>query len=239
MNLDNPTIVPSPDMQVLSGDMFPPTISTDPTTQPGQQPAGQATPAPAIDPQRIVIGDKVFNSTEAAIAYAEGLDKARESFSRNTLPAQEVPAQPAQTKKPGTLIFEDPDQALADVENRAVARMEENQRKIDADRKFWEDFRRTYPDLVGAELMVDAVLAREQSLGTIRNLSREQAAPILAAKARQEVSKIRNVPSGGQALPSSPAVVAGASGTSTPKPATPQPEATNFIAELRGIRKRG
>lgn len=237
MNLDNPTIVPAPDMQVISGDMFPATISTDPT--PTQQPAGQATPSPAVvtPATRIVVGDKVFGTTEEAIAYADGLAQAQSKFTQKITP-EEV-QQPVLTKKPGTLIFEDPDQALADVENRAVARMEEKQRLIDADRKFWEDFRRTYPDLVGAELMVDAVLAREQSLGTMRNLTREQAAPILAAKARQEVSKLRNVPSGGQALPSTPAVVAGASGASTPKPGTPQPEATSFIAELRNIRKRG
>lgn len=238
MNLDNPAVVPAPavtEAQTVSGDMFPATIQAP---EPQQD---AVTPAPVVPPaaQRIVVGDKVFNTAEEAIAYADGLAQAQNNFTQKVSPTFETPQSAVQPKKPGTLIFEDPDQALADVENRAVERMRAEQRVVDENKKFWEDFRRTYPDLVGTELVVDAVLAREQSLGTLKGLTREQAAPILAAKARQEISKIKNVPSGGQALPSTPAVVAGASGASTPKPPIPQAQPTNFVSELQGLRKRG
>lgn len=233
MNLDQPNMVPAPDTS-MSGDIFPPTIGGD--APPAQ--TTQDTPPVSTAPQKIVVGDRVFNTTEEALAYAEGFVQSQNKLSQKMMPTQEDAPLLTPGKRPGQLIFEDPDQALTDVEDRAVERMRAEQRSIEENKKFWEDFYLKHSDLKGSELLVDAVLKRAQDLGEMK-MTREQAAPILAAKARQEVSKIRNVPSGGQALPSNPAMVAGASGASTPRPQAPQPAPTNFVSELRAMRKRG
>lgn len=236
-DIDHPNFVPAPvvNPSPISGDIFPPTMGVEPSSHQPQHP----TPT-SPTPQKIVVGDKVFNTTEEAIAYADGFARSAAKTVAQITPNDPTPAaNTTSAKRLGQLIFEDPDQALAEVENRAVERARSEQRVVDENKKFWEDFYLKHSDLRGSELLVDAVLAREQSIGTLRAMTRDEAAPILAAKARQEVSKIRNVPSGGQALPSNPAMVAGASGASTPKPPVPQPEPTNFVAELRNMRKRG
>jgi hypothetical protein len=236
MNLDNPTIVPAPETPMFQGDAFPATMQVE---TPGQVPVTYETPAQPTQPQKIVVGDKVFNTTEEALAYAEGFVRSQANSTQRMTPVTEEAPLITPGKKPGQLIFEDPDQALADVENRAVERMRAEQRTIDENKNFWEDFYLKHSDLKGSELLVDAVLGRAQSLGEFKSFTREQAAPILAAKARQEVSKIRNVPNGGQALPSTPAMVAGSSGASTPRPQVTQPAPTNFVSELRNMRKKG
>jgi hypothetical protein len=204
-------------------------------------PAPEATPAPAepdpAPPQKFVVGGRSFETAQGALDYANGLAdaQAKAAASLNT-PA---PAQPTKSVKLGNLIFEDPEAALAQHGQQIVDQIRSEQRVIEQNTKFWDDFYLKHSDLKGSELLVDAVLAREQQVGGMSQMTREQAAPILAAKARQEVSKIRNVPSGGQALPSKPAVVAGASGASTPRPPEPKVTPTNFVAELRGMRKKG
>jgi hypothetical protein len=231
VNLDNPTFVPAPEVSVVTGDIFPPTIGGDPSPQPTEPP-----PAAAAQPQRIVVGDRVFNTTEEALAYADGFAQSQTKLSQQAVPI--VPVAAPKTINIGTRIFEEPEQVLAERDEAILERVRSEQRVIEENKKFWDDFKRTNPDLVGNELVVDAVLAREQSMGTLRNMTRDQAAPILAAKARLELSKIRNVQSGGQALPSNPAMVAGSSGASAPRVQAPQQAPTNFVGELRGMRKR-
>jgi hypothetical protein len=235
MDLDNPNVVPAPTEQVIfQGDVFPPKMgASDPATET----APELAPAPAG--QKIVVGDKVFNTTEEALAYANGMAESQARASAALTPREEPAPAPA-GKRLGQLIFEDPDQALAAVENNALERFRAEQRVVEENRNFWEDFYLKHSDLKGSELLVDAVLVREQRAGRAQKLTQDQLAPILAAQSRQEVSKIRNVPSGGQPLPSQPAVVAGASGASTQRTRAQSPAVpTNFVAELRGMRKKG
>jgi len=233
MSVDNPRIVPADiDSTIFSGDQFPP-IGGDPEPTQSTEP-----PPAAAQQQRIVVGDKVFNTAEEALAYADGLAQSQTKVVQQSVPVLGA-APVVQTASVGTRIFEEPDLVLAEQSDRILERVRAEQRTVDENKKFWDDFKRTNPDLVGNELVVDAVLAREQSMGTLKNMTRDQAAPILAAKARQELSKIRNVSSGGQALPSNPAMVAGSSGASAPRTQVTQQAPTNFVSELRGMRKRG
>lgn len=233
MNLGNENT----DNQAMTGEMFPSTMTAEMNdTQPTEE---VAQTAPAVS-QKVVVGDRVFNSTEEALAYADGFARSQRTAMSNMAPdpVQDPILQP---KKLSQLIFEDPEAALAEVENRAVERVRTEQSLIAEKKSFWEDFYLKHPDLKGSEMLVDAVLNAEQRQGRFKvsfEQAREQAG-ILAAKARAEVSKIRNVPSGGQALPSSPAIVAGASGASTPRIPASKPASTDFVSELRGMRKRG
>lgn len=199
--------------------------ATDPLIQPVQEQI-----------QKIVVGDRTFATTEEAIAYANGLASARSA------PATQAPAPTSPTApkvKLGQLLFENPDEAVEQLISRAKEESRAEQRVVEETKKFWQDFYTAHPDLKGSEFLVDAVLVQGQNSGVYGQMTRDEAAPILAARARQEVLKIKNVPSGGTELSSQPATVASASGSPTPRTQTPKAQATNFVAELAAMRKRG
>lgn len=204
-----------------------------------QTPTETETPSPApVDNQKYVVGSRVFATADEALAYANGMAESQ-AHAAGALNHPTETVQPTAQPKLGQLIFEDPEAALQQVKNQAKEEMRAEQRTIAENDRFWENFYSKHPDLKGSELLVDAVLAREQNTRNLSGMTRDEAAPILAAKARQEVSKIRNVPSGGQALPSKTAMVAGSSGAPVSQPTATKPAATNFISELKGMRKRG
>lgn len=224
----------SPEQVALESGMFPPITST---TQ--DQVTHQTHNTEDVGP--FVVGDKVFKTQAEALAYADGVVRAQANASASmSRQAQEpVTTQPVGVKL-GQLIFEDPEQALAMVKEQAKTEMRSEQLKIDQTRIFWENFYSKHPDLKGSEFLVDAALANGQRNGEYNHMTYDQAAPVIAAKARQEISKIRNVPNGGQALSSAPAIVAGASGAPTQKVQMPAaPAQTNFVQELQRMRKRG
>lgn len=234
MNLDNPKVVPAQNGDIFQGDAFPPTMTMEPSTE---QPSALPAAAPA-QPQRIIVGNKVFNTTEEALAYADGFAQSQQKTQTSMTPQAAPVVDPTVKKRLGQLVFEDPDQAFELVQEQTLQKFRAEQRVVDENKRFWDDFYLNYSDLKGSEVLVDAVLSRAQSRGEM-NVPMDQASGILAAKVRQEVSKIRNVPSGGQALPSNPAMVAGSSGASIPKTQTQAPVPTNFVNELRGMRKKG
>jgi hypothetical protein len=237
MDLENPTVVPA-QTGTLLGDLFPPTMEIFRGDTP-QAPVPAPEPAPLPAAEKIVLGNKIFNTMEEALAYANGVAESQARTSASLAPRETVQA-PVPGKRLGQLVFEDPDQAFAQAKQEVLKEFREEQRKVDENAKFWQDFYLKHSDLRGSELLVDAVLGREHAAGRSQVLTVEQLGPILAAQSRQEISKIRNAPSGGQPLPSAPAVVAGASGASTQRtPVQPAPVSTSFIQELRGARKKG
>lgn len=209
-----------------------------PSDTPPSTPTQEIVSAPEpVETQKFIVGTKIFDSAEEALAYANGLAQIQNPQTPEV--QEQQPVQTSPKVKLGQLLFENPEEALQQVQDQALERFRAEQRSVDENKTFWQNFYSKHPDLKGSELLVDAVLVREQTGGGLSQMTREQAAPILAAKTRQEISKIRNVPSGGTALQSQPAMVAGASGAPTPRPMTPQPAKTDFISELRGMRKRG
>jgi hypothetical protein len=216
-DLENPRVVPAPTIPTspFQGDIMPPTLGA-PLPDPDPAPAPEAAPA-----AKYIVGDREFRTQEEAIAYADGFVQSQSRVAQTMTPVA-TPQPAAQPKKLGTMLFEDPDATLDELERRILGKVNAQQGAVAQTKNFWDDFYLKHPDLKGSELLVDAVLAKEQSSGNFNTLSIQQAAPILAARARQEVSKIRNVPSGGQPLQSNPAVVAGSNGTSTPRPKHPR-----------------
>lgn len=204
-------------------------ISAD-ALQPSQESVAPAT-------KKHIVGNHVFDTAEEALAYANGLVSAQANLSHSILAPEPMDA--TEKKKLGNLIFEDPDAALEEVKRQAKAEWKSEQQQLETYRKFWDDFYSKHSDLKNAELLVDAVYQKELAKGSWANVSMDQGAEILAQKARQEVGKIRGASSGGQALPSKPAMVASSSGGQVPAVAAPQQVAKTFVDELRTMRKRG
>lgn len=196
------------------------------------QPLQEAAPA-----RKHVVGNRVFDTPEEALAYANGLVSAQAQASQSLLTPE---AEPAPSKpKLGQLIFEDPDAALEEVKRQAKEELKSEHQQLEAYRKFWDDFYSKHSDLKNADLLVNAVYQRELTNGSWTNVSLDQGAEILAQKARQEIGKIRGASSGGQALPSKPAMVASSSGGQVPAVPAPQQSVKTFVDELRTMRKRG
>lgn len=195
-------------------------------------PSGEP-PAPAVQvqPSPVVIGDRVFQTQAEAIAYANGLER----ISRGVTPAQEpiAPANP----NPAEILFEDPNAALAMVEDRIVNRINTVNQAQEYERNFWSGFYAKHPDLADSKDVV--AMMQHQLPQSVKDMPAEQAAPILARNARERIARIR----GGaadhrQVLPSGPAQAAGSSGASPPvTPAQPQ-KLTSFADEVAALRKR-
>jgi len=183
-------------------------------------------------PKKYFVGSRVFETPDEAVAYANGLATAQTA--QVTAPTPEEPK-----VRLGQLIFEDPDAALEQVisiaQNKVRSEIAEKENKENV----WKDFYLRHPDLKGSEFLVESVLGRETQRGTFSNMNITQGTPILAQKAREEIQRIRNASSGGQALPSKPAMVAGSSGAPVPSMPTPKAQPTNMIAEMRAMRRRG
>lgn len=208
-------------------------------------PAQAVTPAPAVDPAaaapepaKFVVGSRSFKSAEEALAYANGLSEAQ-SRTQSSLQAP-APAESSSGLKLGVRLFEDPDAAIDEIINTAKQQIRSEDKVVDERRKFWDDFYTAHPDLRGKELMVEAVLGREREKGSaLATMEKYEGAPILAARTREYFAKVTNAPSGGQQLQSKPAIVAGGSGQAPAAPAPQTPAPTDFITELRQMRKRG
>jgi hypothetical protein len=188
-------------------------------------------------PKKHIVGNRVFDSAEEALAYANGLMSAQSQLSQSVLAPE--PEHTDTKKKLGTLIFEDPDAALEEVKRQAKEEWKSEQQQLETYRNFWNDFYSKHSDLKNAEILVDAVYQKELAKGSWSNVSLEQGAEMLAQKARQEVSRIRGAANGGQALPSKPAMVASSSGGQVPAVPAPQQVSKTFVDELRTMRKRG
>lgn len=220
------------DGEIMQGGLPPMEMPTAPvdTTQ-----AVETTQQPEV--KKYFVGNKSFATAEEALAYANGMEemqaRASASLSKPTDPV-EVQAKP----RLGQLLFENPDEALEQVKQQAKSEIREEQRAIAERTEFWHNFYSEHTDLKGMDTLVDAVLEREKARGGLAQLTWNQAAPILAAKARAELLKIRNVPSGGQALSSRPAMVASSNGASTPMTPAPKAQPTTFVQELMGRRIR-
>lgn len=187
-------------------------------------------PAPA-NPSPVMIGDKVFHSTEEALAYANGLASASRHLPQTPSPQQPIQPQPAE------ILFEDPAAALAMVEDRIVQRISSQTQTERAEQNIWENFYRSYPDLQGNEDVV--ALMNSQLPKSVKDMPISQALPILANNARERIARIR----GGaadrrQILPSVPAITAGAGGATPPAPPVAPPKSTSFVDEVRALRHR-
>jgi hypothetical protein len=195
------------------------------------------TPPPETKKEKFIIGSREFASADEAMAYANGLAEIQSRVTGE----QSQPPQPAAApqKKLGQVLFEDPDAALDALEARILEKADQKQRAIDQTKKIWDDFYLKHPDLRGNEDIVDMILNREQVSGNFKAFTIEQALPVLAQKARDRLHRASNAPQGGTALPPGQATVAGASGQPAPRTlATPEPM-TNFVSELRSLRKKG
>lgn len=185
-------------------------------------------PVMANQPSPVVIGDKIFSSTQEAIAYANGL--ASSPTVQSNVPQKRV--------RPEDVLFEEPASAFAmlkeEIKNeiRGESQIQQNNNKV------WTDFYKNYPDLSGNEDIVE--LVRSQLSEDVRDkLPLSQSIPILAKQARDRLAKIRGSSANqGIQLPSGPAITAGSSGASPPPVSMPKAIPMNFIEELKASRQR-
>lgn len=211
-----------------------------PQTPQAQVPTQTTETPPVTTQEKYVIGSKTFNSADAALAYANGLSEARANVGlalSNYQPVQ-TPQNPTPNKKLADLVFENPEEAVAQITRQVEENVNRKQNEIETNRNFWNSFYQSNPDLVGKSLVVDAVHDSLKKNGSYNNLSLGEASPVLAAKAREEFRKMTGNAQAGNALPSGPAMVAGASGASSPKVTPPAAKPTTFIDELRMARQR-
>lgn len=214
----------------------------DPFRDPATQVTPEAPPAPvAPSSEGVVIGDKTFQSSEEAIAYAQQLKRAQQIATVAVSPvAQQTIAPPSAPSEPNVseIIFSDPKAALALHAEQIKQDLRREEALKEQTRQVNQRFYSKFEDLKGHEDIVD--MHKNKNWEGIKDLPIDQAMDILALSARKTIANIRNGGSTGTQLSSKPAVVSSASG----QPATPMKVAqatapTNFIAELAAMRSRG
>lgn len=182
----------------------------------------------------IFVGSKQFDSEEDLVKYTAQLQE--------KLVEKEIQTQPKIPEnvggpKPSDLLYQDPDAffelAVAEAESRVERKLTKKEQETALMNKFWED----HKDLKDYQDLVNAQIAYKKS--QYKDLPAAQALSKIALEVRNTVSKIRGTSSGGKELPSSPAVVVGASsGNSTQQTVTASKPQT-FVDQLRQRQNRG
>lgn len=188
---------------------------------------------PAAPPKEFFIGGKKFTSPEEMAQYLSNQESrisAMENLQRQQLQTtiQNTPKQ----VRPEDIVWEDPGAAFAMVEERTIAKIQQQKDLETARLKAWEDFYQKNPDLTHTKDLVDA--SRAQMAHEIANLPLDEAFAKIAKKTRDYVEQARRASGGTQerVLPSGPAVTTGASGGSAPIVSQPQ-QPTDFASQVK------
>ncbi len=211
-------------------DGTPATITTPARAAPAAPAAAPATPARGP----VIIGNKSFADEASAIAYANELER---RAAVQPAPVATAPIAPATNApiNPASILFEDPETALRMVKDQAVSEFQERENKAKANQESWAKFYKDNPDLVGFEDQVE--LARARGGAEMAKMHIDQGFPVLAAKTRETINRIRQTANKGVELGSGPAVVAGSSGPTPPAPVTPAAAPKSFIEEMQDMQR--
>lgn len=199
-------------------------------------PGKAAETTPAAPAKKYTLNGREFDSAELALAYAEGVSAQPVQVAQAAAPA--APAASAKVN-PADLLFSDPGAAIAAIEENAVQRIRNETAQRNNHQKVWDDFYAANTDLKGFEDEVET--QRAKHFKTFEKMNLEDAKKFLATEVRARLAKIRGNANPGEQLPSKPATVAGASGTTaSATPTNAAPKVLNFIDEVKGMQsKRG
>lgn len=222
--------------------------STEETTEVVAEAAVEETP-PAKEETKaeeklILIGDREFTSEAEAFKYAESLaqEKIKSEFYnqgvQEALRALKPQEETKAAEEDDLELYTDPKAAMAKVEQRATQRAIETIKAEQKKEQLWTTFEAQYPDIRRED--ADRILREPENWETIGRMEdHAKAMKILATKTRAYYQEIidrvkprTELPNkGGQAV---------SSGISTSMSVTPQkkePVSTNFIAEMKKMRR--
>lgn len=215
-----PSAQPHPDSAVLIGG-------------PGQEPVetGERT-AEAPQLQKVKVGGREFELTpEIAEAvrqreadYEKGIQRQGQELAQLRQATQEwqrvrQALVPEKTVSLGTKLFEDPDGALKEYQERILTQVRQEYAQVESTKQFWSDFYEKHQDLKSAKRVVQAVF--QENLPRLANASIPQAMEEIASLSRTEVLSVIKAFNGGRSQDTetpSRAVVESPSGPRQPKP---------------------
>lgn len=183
--------------------------------------------------QPVYFNGKKFNNTEELMGYMSEQELRYQALNNQISKAPDAPTE----KKIEDIWFEDPSTAIKMIREDIKKEIFSGIEQKDSARSAWNKFYDEYSDLKGQE---DLVKFKTQELsGEIRNLNDHEAGKRIASEVRSMIQKIRGTETREQNLPSGPAKMAGASG-STPARAQAQPTAPiSFAEQVKKFQRRG
>lgn len=222
------------DEALMTGDKPPHAVDIN-TDVNDEKPLEQEQVVKPAQTQPLYFNGRKFDSVDQMSSYMYEQDLRYKELERRI--AQPVQQQ-APTEKPiEEILFEDPSQAVKIIEERIINKVRGDISQQDVQRKAWESFYNSNPDLKGNE---DLVRFKSQELyNSLRDRPQDEALKIVANETRSLIQKIRGTQTTEQKLGSGPAIVAGSSG-STPARTTVQPSAPlTFSEQIKKFQRRG
>lgn len=214
-------------------------------------------PAPKVETaKKIVIAGKEFNTVEEAVAFAEF--EAQEAAKQaayakgvidSTKPKEEPkPVETKRIKKIADKLFENPDEAMEDLESYVTELVdkkiagfdqEKTQAQIQAEtrQKTWDSFYKQNADL--AEYTEEVQLVLDKNWDSIKDLKTDAGLAKIAELSRAHIQSQKEKYLPKTTLSSKPAVTASASSkstTATNNPATKKDD--SFLGQVRTLDKR-
>lgn len=224
-----------------------PNAPAAPPAAPAQPAATAAAPAPET---KIVINGQTFDTVDAAIAYAndlaavtaqqDALIQGMQSVKTAQSAAPEAKTEKSLDEIVEEKLFEDPKTALKMLREgitREVMQTQQATAQRQAEiQKMWSDFYDANQDLSEDRDLVEYTL--QKNWATLQNMPIPQASKLLAAETRKIVHRARTSAAPGKELPTTPAVVPGASGApvATQDPGESAP--LDFMTQLRNLKSR-
>lgn len=229
----------APQANIVGGPLDPMKAPESTASPAVQSPAQQAqASAPAISSKPLMIGNRIFNTAEEAIAYADSIERERTIRElHNQAPAQAAPTPATQTRvDPADILFDDPKAAIRLLKEQIKEESSAETNKQKTNEQVWKGFYDKNPDLQGFEDIVE--LQKSKHWASIRDVPVDQALPWLAREARSYLSKIRGTPSQVEQLQGGPAMVAGSSGAAPPSVPMAVNKPTTFMDEMAEFKNR-
>ena len=153
------------------------------------------------------------------------LRKFRQSVQQTVIPPQD------QKRDLGTLLFENPNEALGRLRQEIKEEMRMEYGRDQSEQKFWQGLYRKHDDLEGEETLIRAVM--QQHWGDLQALPVGDAQDKIADMTRSEILRISKKLRSGkdEELPQDRAVVEGA-GSAAPRRKAAEPEGPKSLSEV-------
>lgn len=198
--------------------------------------------APEVASAKFRVGSQTFDSQAEADAYVAQLESERAY--RQGLIDSVTPVAPTEPViDPADIIFEDPKKAMdllrKQIRDEYAAEKLAESRKNEATqavRNVWDGFYSAHPDLAANRELVDMVATLPASQESFGKLPISKALPELAKAVRAYKAKLKNE-TGGEELPSDPAVTSGTGGVKIPVTKAPT-RVLSFVDEIRQLKRK-
>ncbi len=197
-SLGNPPAAVAPLAPVVStpAPVAAPLAQPPAATAPLDPPAVTTPETPAVAPKKIATLLKDFKTEEEHLAYTQQLE--RQVYGEKTGDPQAAAADPAPATQAQSDIFKQAEQdfwtkgpavAFKNVMDHTVETLGAQEQKKQAATSYWATFYQEYPDLVGAEELVESKVSRHHD--EIKALKLPESRLFLARKTRELVATIR------------------------------------------------